>query len=218
MSPRRRQKKIFWQHEIQQGLCTRPAAPWVVIPGVYKAVYIACTSSRLLNQPSFGYCQFFVLFYEHSILEYIVKSRRKGFELEPWSLPRFPARTFSLQDFFQVFSGSRLTAFVPVVSGSSALLVFSISVSLTLCTCTVITVVHLFLHWLNIFMMDVYEINHWFLMHLASIYAYVSYPWTNWPTCLVGYSSERFSVFSLCSASVVLQCTLSQLLVDPSFN
>ena len=62
-----------------------------------------------------------------SILDYIVKSRRKGFELEPWFLPRFPARIFSLRGFFgQVFSGLRLTAFVSVVSGSSALLVFSL--------------------------------------------------------------------------------------------
>ena len=49
------------------------------------------------------------------ILDYIVKSRRKGFELEPWFLPRFPARIFSLRGFFgQVFSGLRLTAFISV--------------------------------------------------------------------------------------------------------
>ena len=30
-------------------------APWVAIPGVYKAVYIMCTSSRLTNQPLFGF-------------------------------------------------------------------------------------------------------------------------------------------------------------------
>ena len=69
----------------------------------------------------------FVFFSEHSIFDYIVKSRRKGFELEPWFLPSFPARIFSLRGFFgQVFSGLRLTAFVSVVSSSSALLVFSL--------------------------------------------------------------------------------------------
>ena len=56
----------------------------------------------------------------------MVKSRRKGFELEPWFLPRFPARILSLRGFFgQVFTGLRLTAFTSVLSGSSALLVFS---------------------------------------------------------------------------------------------
>ena len=57
----------------------------------------------------------FVFFSEHSIFDYIVKSRRKGFGLKPWFLPRFPARTFSFPVFFgQVFSGLRLTAFVSV--------------------------------------------------------------------------------------------------------
>ena len=41
--------------EIQQGLGTRPGAPWVAISGVYKAVYITCSSSRLTNQPLLGF-------------------------------------------------------------------------------------------------------------------------------------------------------------------
>ena len=96
MSLRRRQKKIFRRHEIQQGLGSRPGAPWVAISGVYKAAYNTCTSSRLLNQPLLGFffnfC-FLLLFYVllRSRLFSIVKSRRKGFELEPWFLPRFPA-------------------------------------------------------------------------------------------------------------------------------
>ena len=85
-----------------------------------------------MNQPLLGFffifCFLFLfLFQEQSILDYIVKSRRRGFELDPWFLPRFPARIFSHRGFFgQVFSGLRLTAFVSVVSGSSALLVFSL--------------------------------------------------------------------------------------------
>ena len=51
-------------------------------------------------------------------------------ELEPWFLPRFPARIFSPRGFFamgQVFSGLRLTAFISVVSGSSTLPDFSLA-------------------------------------------------------------------------------------------
>ena len=43
------------RHEIQLGLGTRPGAPWVAISGLYKAAYITCTSSRLTNQPLFGF-------------------------------------------------------------------------------------------------------------------------------------------------------------------
>ena len=49
-------------------------------------------------------------------------------ELEPWFVPRFPARIFSPRGFLQwgqVFSGLRLTAFVSVVDGSSTLTDFS---------------------------------------------------------------------------------------------
>ena len=43
-------------------------------------------------------------------------------ELEPWFLPRFPVRFFSPRGFMgRFFSGLRLTAFISVVSGSSAL-------------------------------------------------------------------------------------------------
>ena len=45
--------------EIQQGLGIRPGTPWVAISGVYKAAYITCTSSRLLNQPLFGFFFYF---------------------------------------------------------------------------------------------------------------------------------------------------------------
>ena len=51
-------------------------------------------------------------------------------ELEPWFLPRFPARIFSPGGFFamgQVFSGLRLTAFISVLSGSSTLPDFSLA-------------------------------------------------------------------------------------------
>ena len=87
--------------------------------GVYKATYITCTSSSLTNL-NFSLVLLKFLFYlifrsNLYILDYIVKSRRKGFELEPWFLPRFPAHIFSLWGFFgQVFSGLRLTAFTSV--------------------------------------------------------------------------------------------------------
>ena len=87
-------------------------------------------------------------------------SDRKGFELEPWFLHRFPARTFSLWGFLgQVFSGLRLTALVSVVSSSSALLVFSffpVSHLMYLSgfhSCVPVPL-------LNTFTIDVYKINH----------------------------------------------------------
>ena len=58
---------------------------------------------------------FYLIFKEQPILDYIVKFRRKGFDLEPWFLPRFPACIFSLRGFLgQVFSGLRFTAFISV--------------------------------------------------------------------------------------------------------
>ena len=58
---------------------------------------------------------FYLIFKEQPILDYIVKFRRKGFDLEPWFLPKFPAYIISLRVFFgQVFSGHRLTAFISV--------------------------------------------------------------------------------------------------------
>ena len=42
-------------------------------------------------------------------------------ELEPWFLPRFPVHFFPSGFYGQVFSGLRLTAFISVLSGSSAL-------------------------------------------------------------------------------------------------
>ena len=70
-----------------------------------------------------------------------------------------PARTFSFPVFFgQVFSGLRLTAFVSVVSRSSALLVlaffpFLILYLLGFHSCAPVPL-------LNIFTIDVHEINH----------------------------------------------------------
>ena len=62
MSPRRGQKHIFWRHEIQQGLGTRPGTLWVAIPGGNEASYITCTLSRLLNKPLLGF-SFSVFFF-----------------------------------------------------------------------------------------------------------------------------------------------------------
>ena len=53
--PAKKAEINFCRHEIQQGLGTRPGAPWVVISGVYKAAYITCSSSRLTNQPLLGF-------------------------------------------------------------------------------------------------------------------------------------------------------------------
>ena len=53
--PAKKAEINFCRHEIQQGLGTRPGAPWVVISEVFKAAYITCTSSRPTNQPLFGF-------------------------------------------------------------------------------------------------------------------------------------------------------------------
>ena len=47
---------------------------------------------------------FYLIFRSNlNILDYIVKSRKKGFELEPWFQTRFPARIFSLRVFLGRF-------------------------------------------------------------------------------------------------------------------
>ena len=95
------------------------------IGGICKAAYEPTSLWFFLYFLFFVFA--FVFFQEQSILDYIIKSCRKGFELQPWFLPSFPARIFSLRGFFgQVFPGLRLTAVVSVVSGSSALVVFSL--------------------------------------------------------------------------------------------
>ena len=101
-----------------------------------------------------------------------MKSGRKGFELEPWFLHRFPARTFSLRGFFgQVFSGLRLTALVSVVSGSSALLVFNFfPVSHLMCLSGFHSCVPVPLP--DTFTMDVYEINH-LILNIFSFHIYL---------------------------------------------
>ena len=98
---------------------------------------------------------------------------------------------FCLRGFFgQVFYGLRLIAFVSVVSGSSALLVFSLFCFpfLILCTCLVF---HSCLNvpLLNIFTLDVYEINHLIFLNMFIFYV-----------CLVQLSRDRSLSGEICLA------------------
>ena len=131
--------------------------------GVYKAASITCTSSRLTNQPLFG-LSFFLsfFFFGNNLLSITFSPVGRALSLfnKPRFLTRFPARTFSLRGFFgQVFSGLSLTAFVSVVSGSSALIVISffpvsyLMYSFGFHSCAPVPL-------LNIFTINVYQIIH----------------------------------------------------------
>ena len=149
---------------------TRYNRAWVLGRVHHGQPYRGHIKLRISREPTslwfFLYFLFLLLFFfqEHSIFDYIVKSRRKGFELEPWFLPRFPARIFSLRGFFWAgffWPPSYRICFSckqQLSSASFQFVLFSRFLSYVLVW--FFTIVQLFLYLINIFTLDVYEINH----------------------------------------------------------